>query len=120
MPAKDPEKRRATVRAWYARTKHQLTVADFDKRRDWRTTRRRALAAWFGEIKSQLACRQCGESHPACIQFHHRDPSAKEISLSDAVRKGWGRNRILDEAAKCEVLCGNCHAKHHARENARG
>jgi hypothetical protein len=32
MPAKDPEKRRATVRAWYARTKHKLVPTDTEVR----------------------------------------------------------------------------------------
>jgi hypothetical protein len=48
--------------------------------------------------------------------FHHRDPSEKEITIADAMRLGYGRKRILAELAKCEVVCANCHAKHHARE----
>lgn len=81
--------------------------------------RRREIASWFGELKSQLACSQCGENHPACLQFHHREPSTKEMSLADAVRRGWSRERILAEAAKCLVLCANCHMKHHASEGVR-
>jgi len=119
MPAKDPERRRATVRAWYARTKHKHGPEVREKRRKWRMARRHALAEWFNEIKSTLSCVRCGESHPACIQFHHSDPKQKDISLSDAVRKGWGRERILAEAAKCEVLCANCHRKHHAKDRSR-
>jgi hypothetical protein len=61
-------------------------------------------------------CARCGEDHPACIVFHHRDPSEKEISIADAMRLGYGRTRILAEIAKCEVLCANCHTKHHAKE----
>lgn len=74
--------------------------------------------AWFEEYKQELSCRRCGESHPAVLQFHHEDPAQKEIMLSDAIRRAWSRDRILAEAAKCEVLCANCHAKHHAREHA--
>ena len=40
--------------------------------------------------------------------------------ISDAVRLAWSKKRILAEAAKCEVLCANCHAKHHAAEGAHG
>jgi hypothetical protein len=80
--------------------------------------RRRELADWLVELKSQLVCARCGEDHPGCLQFHHADPTQKELSISDAVRRGWGRQRILAELAKCEVLCANCHAKHHATERA--
>lgn len=116
MPAKDPAQRRATVRAWYARTKHLRD--DLPRRRAARQARRRAIVAWYAELKSRLVCARCGESHPACLQFHHPDAAGKEESVAEAVRRGWGRARILHELEKCEVLCANCHAKHHARERA--
>ena len=77
------------------------------------------LAAWFVELKRKLVCARCGEAHPGCLQFHHPDPKEKEISVSDAVRRGWSRERIITELQKCEVLCANCHAKHHAREETQ-
>ena len=118
MPAKDPEKRRATVRAWYARTKQARGAEDAARRKANRDRQKRQLGAWYIELKSSLVCLHCGESHPACLQFHHADPTEKEISVCDAVRRGWSRARILVELKKCEVLCANCHAKHHARESA--
>lgn len=120
MPAKDPEKRRATFRAWYARTKHRRSPDAVARSTSVKRARRHATIAWFENLKGELACERCGEHHPAVLQFHHADPSAKEIMISAAVSRGWSRERILDEAKKCEVLCANCHAKHHAAENARG
>jgi hypothetical protein len=119
MPAKDPQKRRITFRAWYARTKHQRRTPELvDRERQTKLARRHDIADWFVELKRSLFCRRCGEPHPGCLQFHHPDPKAKETSVSQAVRRGWSRKRILAELAKCEVLCANCHAKHHARERA--
>jgi hypothetical protein len=118
MPAKDPEQRRATVRAWYARTKHQRGPEDFERRKRNREKYMQDLRAWFAELKSELACERCGENHPACLGFHHADPSAKETTVAEAVKRGFGRKRLLAEIAKCEVLCANCHAKHHAKERA--
>jgi hypothetical protein len=115
MPAKDLEQRRATVRAWYARTKHRSA----ELRRASRLRRKRVVGDWYAELKSSLVCARCREAHPACMQFHHADASAKEMSISDAIRRRWGRARILLEVSKCEVLCANCHAKHHARESQR-
>jgi len=118
MPAKDPERRRATSRAWYARHKDSFEDAYLARRNTNRTKCSRAIAAWYGELKSTLVCKRCGESHPACLQFHHSDPTKKEISIADAVRRGFGVSRLLAELDKCEVLCANCHAKHHARERS--
>jgi hypothetical protein len=119
MPAKDPERRRATARAWYARTKHERRTVDvIDRQRRTKRARRHDIVNWFVELKSSLVCSRCGESHPACLQFHHADPKAKETSIADAIRRAWSRKRILAELAKCEVLCANCHAKHHAKERA--
>jgi len=114
VPAKDPVKRRATVRAWYARTRERHAA----RTRARRKQRRRAIIAWYVDLKSRLVCNRCGENHPACIQFHHPDPAAKETSVADGVRMGWGRDRILREIERCEVLCANCHAKHHALQRA--
>jgi hypothetical protein len=44
------------------------------------------------------------------LQFHHVDPSAKRFALS---REGVTRSlaRAREEAAKCVLLCANCHAE---------
>ena len=53
----------------------------------------------------------CGyaECH-AALQFHHVDPSQKSFALS---REGVTRSlaQAREEAAKCVLLCANCHAK---------
>lgn len=76
--------------------------------------RRHALKAWLTAHKRELFCRTCGQDHPACLVFHHLEPATKELGVADAVRRGWGRDRILAEMAKCTVLCANCHLKLHA------
>ena len=112
MPAKDPDRRRATVRAWYARNKQRTA----ERRRAQRKQRRLMLVAWYAELKSQLVCQRCGEDHPACIQFHHADARTKECTVAEAIRRGFGRDRVLREIAKCTVLCANCHFKLHEQE----
>ena len=68
---------------------------------------------WFLSYKETLACIRCGEDHPACLDFHHRDPNQKEIEVSRGPGLGWSKERILNEIAKCDVLCANCHRKYH-------
>lgn len=59
-------------------------------------------------------CITCGELDPACLDFHHRDPSTKEGHIGE-FRK-FGLDRLFAEIAKCDVLCSNCHRKHHRDE----
>lgn len=57
------------------------------------------------------ACVLCGYSRSlAGLQFHHVDPSEKAFSLSqEGVTRSLARARA--EAAKCVLLCANCHAE---------
>jgi hypothetical protein len=56
-------------------------------------------------------CRLCGyDRHVAALEFHHLDRAAKEFHLSkDGVARSLKRARA--EAAKCILLCANCHAE---------
>lgn len=60
-------------------------------------------------------CIRCGESDLWCLDFHHRDPTEKEGNLGQIRR--FGIDRIKAEIAKCDVLCANCHRKHHHSEH---
>jgi len=59
-------------------------------------------------------CRICGEKDPACLDFHHRDPTTKEGHIGEFRR--FGAARLPAEIAKCDVLCANCHRKFHRDE----
>jgi hypothetical protein len=56
-------------------------------------------------------CMLCGyERCIAALEFHHREPSQKSFGLS---RRGITRaiDKVRAEAAKCALLCSNCHAE---------
>jgi len=77
MPLKDKEKRREYqreyMRRWYQenKAKHISFVRNRDKR----------IRTWLREYKESLGCEACGETHPACLEFHHIDPNEKKFSL---------------------------------------
>jgi len=57
------------------------------------------------------ACALCG--YDRCVRalhFHHIDPETKEFGIS---RRGFTRSiqQMREEAAKCVLLCSNCHAE---------
>ena len=58
-------------------------------------------------------CQQCGESRPAMLCFHHRDPEKKEIKLDARRFANTKRELILEEVDKCDLLCHNCHQELH-------
>jgi hypothetical protein len=57
------------------------------------------------------ACRLCGYDRClAALEFHHLDPTTKSFGLAFAgVTRGIAEMRT--EAAKCILLCSNCHAE---------
>ena len=57
-------------------------------------------------------CVDCGESDPVVLEFDHL--REKKFSISAGLQ---GRNwqSVLDEIAKCEVVCANCHRRRTAR-----
>jgi hypothetical protein len=78
--------------------------------------RKNDLYKWIKEYKSKLKCEQCGENHPAVLDFHHVDPKQKDFSIGNALHTLMGKKRILREINKCSVLCSNCHRKLHWNE----
>lgn len=70
---------------------------------------------WYQEYKKTLKCQQCGESHVACLVFHHRNPDEKEFCIGHSF-VGKPEKQIKEEITKCDVLCANCHRKLHYNE----
>lgn len=63
-------------------------------------------------------CVDCTQSFPPQIMhFHHRDPATKTAGIAKLVRtRPRDHDLIRAEIAKCDVLCPNCHALRHLRE----
>lgn len=81
-----------------------------------RTLQRRArLRSWANDRKAERGCADCGESDPACLDFHHRDADEKAMAITDLITYGHSRERLRTEMANCDVLCANCHHRRHRR-----
>lgn len=77
---------------------------------------RKRNQVWIAQYKATCFCIKCRENHPACLEFHHRDKAKKTATVSSGVRKGWSIRKLQKEIDKCDVLCANCHRKHHYME----
>lgn len=74
-------------------------------------TRRRRRVKEILVREAGGACQRCGYSRCiAALHFHHVDPASKQFSIA-----AEGATRSIRaaraEAAKCVLLCGNCHAE---------
>ena len=109
MPSNDIEKRREAGRRHYAKHKEKVKATT--------AATKQGIRARWDAYKSTLACTQCGENHPAALDFHHviRDPSNRKVY--ELVANG-AIKLAIEEVKKCVVLCANCHRKHHHEERA--
>jgi hypothetical protein len=69
-------------------------------------------AALLIEFFRTHVCVDCGEEDPLVLEFDHR--SDKLFNISKGLRdRNWAT--VLDEIAKCDVVCANCHRRRTAR-----
>ena len=110
MPYKDKEtqkqKQKENGAAWYRRNREK-TIARTKRRKKEQREK-------FKKYKAKLSCFFCGFSHPAAIDFHHRevegDPKVHELLSSGKYKRMW------EEIEKCIPLCANCHRIYHWME----
>jgi predicted nucleic acid-binding Zn-ribbon protein len=104
----------AEYREWYrvkSRTSAAKRRSDPDMRAKLWTKARNAARArrdLIQEIKLQKGCVDCGfNAHPEALDFDHRDPTEKLRNVSCV--KTLSLKSLMDEIAKCDVVCANCH-----------
>src|SRR5947199_9989120 len=97
MVYKDKEAERKYQNEWY----HKHKQAVLERRRQ----RQIKIRDWYRDYKSTLYCADCGESHPACLQFHHKDRADKKFALGDMANRASSIKVLMKEISKCEVLC---------------
>jgi hypothetical protein len=83
---------------------------------DNRRKRQQEIRAFIQQQKVGLFCKRCGNADIRVLDFHHNDKRSKEASISSMAKRGWSNEHILQEIAKCEVLCSNCHRILHWEE----
>jgi hypothetical protein len=80
------------------------------------TRRKRALVAertaFLLDYFREHPCVDCGETDPVVLEFDHL--GEKEFAISKGIRdRAWPS--IVDEMAKCDVVCANCHRRRTAK-----
>ena len=88
----------------------------YDKK--YRGDKRSVIAAkkFIRRVKSNSRCIKDGESRPWCLDFHHRDPKDKFMSIPDMAKRGFPIEVIKIELNKCDCICANDHREIHFRQ----
>jgi hypothetical protein len=76
--------------------------------KSWRSRAKACLISAFGD-----SCGTCGYSVCSkALELHHLDEAAKDFTISAWLKASY--DRLAREAAKCVLLCANCHREVHA------
>ncbi|ELY88017.1 homing endonuclease associated repeat-containing protein [Natrialba taiwanensis] len=76
------------------------------------TPPKRELRKWTDDQKRAVGCNRCGETDPACLDFHHTSDE-KEATVAQLVSNNRSKERVRSEIERCCVLCSNCHRMEH-------
>jgi hypothetical protein len=91
--------RKAYQKAYYATSMYRAA---------WRR-RKEKQRDWIKALKDK-PCADCGNKFPPeCMDFDHRGRSQKKFGISGAISSTRGNPAILEEIAKCDLVCANCH-----------
>ena len=75
-------------------------------------SRQRNLKLQFAAYKGGK-CNRCGYNRcMAALDFHHRDPSQKDLDWNQLKKREF--NEVKIELDKCDLVCKNYHAEIHA------
>ena len=94
-------------------------------KQSYQTKARKDKSAQWKKFKLQYSCLYCGfpseeikkesDYWVQALDFNHRDPSMKEGNLASLYINA-GKEKLMEEVAKCDVLCANCHRIYTAKQ----
>lgn len=86
--------------------KRGYSVKDKDKNLAYAKQRQEERQSLIWRIKD-IPCKDCDQKFPPyCMDFDHVN-GEKTANISEM--KSYSMDRILDEIAKCDLVCSNCH-----------
>jgi hypothetical protein len=95
--------RKAYDAEYYMRTRDRQLA---HKKRYWEE-----FVEWYRQLKTDRPCADCGRCfHHSAMTWDHLPGSTKVAELSTFLSKHRSRRMVLEEIAKCELVCANCHA----------
>ncbi|MEK7551692.1 MAG: hypothetical protein AAB532_03775 [Patescibacteria group bacterium] len=101
MPYKDILKRREAHKRYYRNNLYKYYIKNIE--------RKKMLAVFVNELKYK-PCKDCGIIYPPYVMdFDYIKGQEKLNSVARLIHNGWSKAKLLEEMAKCDLVCANCH-----------
>ncbi len=98
---------------WYAKNKNATY------QRNKRTRAR--LQEWYRSLKDHKPCTDCGKTYPHYqMDWDHLPQFEKRAEVIRILRDTSNKNAVLEEIAKCELVCALCHRERTFQRNRCG
>jgi hypothetical protein len=81
---------------------------------EYNRRRKRQLQILLLSYLREHPCVDCGETDPLVLEFDHQRDKTSNVSRMVLRKSRW--SVILEEIAKCEVVCANCHRRRTAAQ----
>lgn len=90
------------------------------RRRERQKARRERQREWMAELKRGVPCADCGGVFPSAVMHWDHLPGREKIGSISTMLDSRTRTLVLNELAKCELVCANCHAIRTAARRRNG
>ena len=92
------------------RTQRQIEQLPKIEPGNYESQRLRDINLFVNSLKNNKICADCQLPHPYWrLDFDHRDHSQKFMTVSRMKLSKYSNRRILQEVAKCDLVCARCH-----------
>lgn len=63
----------------------------------------------MASLKAGVPCRDCQETFPVWVMHWDHLPGFEKVGEISVMVTSRGREAVLEELKKCELVCANCH-----------
>ena len=112
-------------RKYYRKNKSKMVArnaANYAKNKEYRKQqvkfRQKLIQSRVRDLKRITGCQEdgCNVTDPIMLDYDHIDRNLKKFGICAGINRGVAWSVILEEIAKCRVLCANHHRIHTASQ----
>ncbi len=107
MAYRNPQRQKEAASKHYQANKAKMIA----KAAKHNSAQRIAIKASILEYLLSHPCVDCNEKDPIVLEFDHRVGVEKRFNIGDAARTAYSLKTLMNEIAKCDVRCANCHRR---------